>query len=134
MIHEEINMDDYSEDAATFGDRLALARESQNLTQEQLAKRLGLRVQTIQNWESDRSEPRANKLQMLAGFLNVSMIWLLTGEGDGGPMVRADRTKTLPAELSALLGEIRDIRVANVKANDRLAKLEKRLREMSEQV
>jgi transcriptional regulator with XRE-family HTH domain len=134
MIHEEIDMDDYSEDAATFGDRLALARESQNLTQEQLAKRLGLRVQTIQNWESDRSEPRANKLQMLAGFLNVSMIWLLTGEGDGGPMVRTGRTKTLPAELSALLGEIRDIRVANVKANDRLAKLEKRLREMSEQV
>ena len=91
-------------------------------------------MQTIQNWESDRSEPRANKLQMLAGFLNVSMIWLLTGEGDGGPMVRTDRAKTLPAELSALLGEIRDIRVANVKANDRLAKLEKRLREMSEQV
>ena len=133
MIHEEIDMDDYSEDAATFGDRLALARESQNLTQEQLAKRLGLRVQTIQNWESDRSEPRANKLQMLAGFLYVSMIWLLTGEGDGGPAAR-DKAKTLPAELSALLGEIRDIRVANVKANDRLAKLEKRLREMAEQV
>jgi transcriptional regulator with XRE-family HTH domain len=126
-------MEDYSEDAATFGDRLALARESQNLTQEHLAKRLGLRVQTIQNWEFDRSEPRANKLQMLAGFLNVSMVWLLTGEGDGGPAVRGDSAKTLPAELSAVLGEIRDIRVANVKANDRLAKLEKRLREMSEQ-
>lgn len=133
MIQEELIMDDYSEDAATFGDRLALARESQSLTQEQLAKRLGLRVQTIQNWEFDRSEPRANKLQMLAGFLNISMVWLLTGEGDGGPIVRGEGAKTLPAELSALLGEIRDIRVANVKANDRLAKLEKRLREMSEQ-
>jgi transcriptional regulator with XRE-family HTH domain len=75
MIQEELIMEDYSEDAATFGDRLALARESQNLTQEHLAKRLGLRVQTIQNWEFDRSEPRANKLQMLAGFLNVSMVW-----------------------------------------------------------
>ena len=125
-------MDDYSEDAATFGDRLALARESQNLTQEQLAKRLGLRVQTVQNWEFDRSEPRANKLQMLAGFLNVSMIWLLTGEGEGGPTLRGSG-KTLPAELSAVLGEIRDIRVANTRANDRLAKLEKRLRGMSEQ-
>ncbi len=134
MIQEELAMDDYSEGAATFGDRLALARESQNLTQEQLARRLGLRMQTIRNWESDRSEPRANKLQMLAGFPNVSMIWLLTGEGDGGPAVRNDETKTLPAELSALLGEIRDIRMTNVKANDRLAKLEKRLREMSEQV
>ena len=125
-------MDDYSEEAATFGDRLALARESQDLTQGQLAKRLGLRVQTIKNWESDRSEPRANRLQMVAGFLNVSMIWLLTGEGDGGPAPRTSG-KTLPAELSVLLGEIRDIRVANVRANDRLAKLEKRLREMADQ-
>ncbi|MHA1527414.1 MAG: helix-turn-helix domain-containing protein [Alphaproteobacteria bacterium] len=123
-------MDDYSEGAATFGDRLALARESQNLTQEQLANRLGLRLQTIRNWEFDRSEPRANRLQMIAGFLNVSMIWLLTGEGVGGPVLRGGGGN-VPAELSVLLGEIRDIRVANIKANDRLAKLEKRLREMA---
>ncbi len=132
MIHEQHIMDDYSEDAATFGDRLALARESQDLTQEQLAKRLGLRAQTIRNWESDRSEPRANHLQMVAGFLNVSMIWLLTGAGDGGTAPRTSG-KTLPAELSVLLGEIRDIHVANARANDRLAKLEKRLREMADQ-
>jgi transcriptional regulator with XRE-family HTH domain len=131
MIQEEFAMDDYSEGAATFGDRLALARESQNLTQEQLAKRLGLRVQTIRNWEFDRSEPRANRLQMIAGFLNVSMIWLLTGEGAGGPAPRG-AGNAVSAELSALLGEIRDIRLSNVKANARLAKLERRLREMAE--
>ena len=131
MIREELVMDDYSEGAATFGDRLALARESQNLTQEQLAKRLGLRVQTIRNWEFDRSAPRANRLQMIAGFLNVSMIWLLTGEGEGGPALRG-AANTVSAELAALLGDIRDIRLANIKANDRLAKLEKRLRQMAE--
>jgi transcriptional regulator with XRE-family HTH domain len=131
MIQEELVMDDYSEGAATFGDRLALARESQNLTQEHLARRLGLRVQTIRNWEFDRSEPRANRLQMIAGFLNVSMIWLLTGEGEGGPTPRGGGN-TVSAELAALLGEIRDIRLSNIKANDRLAKLEKRLREMAE--
>jgi transcriptional regulator with XRE-family HTH domain len=132
MIQEELAMDDYSEGAATFGDRLALARESQNLTQEHLARRLGLRVQTIRNWEFDRSEPRANRLQMIAGFLNVSMIWLLTGEGGGGPALRGEGAREVSTELSALLGEIRDIRLSNVKANDRLAKLEKRLREMAE--
>ena len=131
MIQEELVMDDYSEGAATFGDRLALARESQDLTQEHLAKRLGLRVQTIRNWEFDRSEPRANRLQMIAGFLNISMIWLLTGEGGGGPAQRGG-DNAVSAELSALLGEIRDIRLSNVKANDRLAKLERRLREMAE--
>jgi transcriptional regulator with XRE-family HTH domain len=133
MIQEELNMEDYSEGAATFGDRLALAREAQNLTQEQLAKRLGLRTPTIENWECDRSEPRANRLQMLAGFLNISMGWLLTGEGEGGPTVHG-AGKTVSTAVSALLGEIRDIRVANIRTNDRLAKLEKRLREMSELV
>jgi transcriptional regulator with XRE-family HTH domain len=133
MIREDLDMDDYTEGAATFGDRLALARDAQGLTQEQLARRLGLRTPTIENWECDRSEPRANRLQMLAGFLNVSMGWLLTGEGEGGPNLRSDG-KTVSTALSALLGEIRDIRVANIRTNDRLAKLEKRLREMAELV
>ena len=76
--------DYYSDDAATFGDRLAAAREALGLSQAQLASRSGVRLSTIQNWEGDRSEPRANKLQMIAGILNVSMIWLLTGQGEGG--------------------------------------------------
>jgi len=132
MIQEDFEMDDYSEGAATFGDRLALAREAQNMTVEQLAKRLGLRTETLENWEADRSEPRANRLQMLAGFLNVSMIWLLTGEGEGAPTV------TAPASLSTrvreILGEIRDLRLTSVKTAERLSKLEKRLRELGEPV
>ncbi len=126
-------MNDYSEGAATFGDRLALARETQKLTQEQLARRLGLRTPTIVNWECDRSEPRANRLQMLSGFLSVSMGWLLTGDGEGGPTLHSEG-ETVSTALSGLLGEIREIRLANNRANDRLAKLEKRLRETSEPV
>jgi transcriptional regulator with XRE-family HTH domain len=125
-------MDDYREDAATFGDRLALAREAQNLTAEQLSRRLGLRTETMRNWEADRSAPRANRLQMLAGFLNVSIVWLLTGEGEGAPIVRKDpalgQSSGGSAEAQALLAEIRDIRLINAKATDRLSKLEKRLR------
>lgn len=130
MIREEMIMD-YSEGAATFGDRLSLAREAQNLTQEQLATRLGLRVSTLENWECDRSEPRANKLQMLAGFLNVSMVWLLTGEGEGAPVLRTSNG-AMPPELVDVLAEIREIRAANLRANARLSRLEKRLREMVE--
>lgn len=132
MIEEDFRMDDYSDAAATFGDRLALAREAQGMTQEELARRLGVRLQTLRNWEDDRSEPRANRLQMLAGVLGVSMIWLLTGEGEGGPSLAAREPKSISAELSAVLGEIRELRVANTKANSRLARLERRLREMAE--
>ncbi|MEM1344039.1 MAG: helix-turn-helix transcriptional regulator [Pseudomonadota bacterium] len=126
-------MDDYSEDAATFGDRLALAREGLGLSQAQLARRLGLRVQTVRNWEGDRSEPRANKLQMLAGFLNVSMVWLMTGEGAGGPSPAAAPAEEAPAGLHEALAEIRDLRVLQTQITDRLARLEKRLRLISKE-
>ncbi len=73
----------FDAEIATFGDRLAGAREAAGLTQPDLARTLGVRLKTLQQWEEDQSEPRANRLQMLAGMLNVSLTWLLTGEGDG---------------------------------------------------
>lgn len=132
MIEEDFVMDDYSEAAATFGDRMTRSREAQGMNQEDLARRLGIRLQTLRNWEDDRSEPRANRLQMLAGVLGVSMVWLLTGEGEGGPPARSRDETSISGELSALLDEIRDLRIANTKANNRLARLERRLREMAE--
>ncbi len=117
--------DDYfSDDAATFGDRVAAAREALGLSQTQLSNRLGIRVGTLQNWEGDRSEPRANKLQMLAGVLNVSIVWLLTGQGEG---VSAPTEANGEEELS-MLAELRDIRLAQTRLTERLARIEKRLR------
>ena len=126
-------MDDYSDSSATFGDRLAVAREAQGLTQAALARRLGVRRDTIEAWEADRSEPRANRLQMLAGLLNVSIAWLLTGEGDGVNAPPADRPgSTDPAPISdgmrtAVLAEIREIRARIEGEAARLAALETRL-------
>jgi transcriptional regulator with XRE-family HTH domain len=120
--------DDYfSDDAATFGDRLAAAREALGLSQSQLASRLGVRLGTIQNWESDRSEPRANKLQMLAGLLNVSIVWLLTGQGEGGVDVDA---AALDTEETSILAEMREIRLGLARLMERTARLEKRFRSM----
>ena len=53
------------------------------MSQSKLAKRLGVKLKTLKGWENDVSEPRANKLSMMAGMLNVSLLWLLSGEGDG---------------------------------------------------
>ena len=72
----------YGPETATFGDRLAAARENAGMTQAQLARRLGVRKATLTGWEDDLSEPRANKLQMMAGLLNVSIMWLLNGLSD----------------------------------------------------
>ena len=116
----------YSEDAATFGDRVAAAREAAGMSQAQLARRMGIKLGTLQSWEQDLNEPRANKLQMMAGLLNVSLMWLLNGEGDGldGPPEEED----IAPEVSALLGELRELRIQIKSSGDKLARLEKRLR------
>ncbi len=94
--------------ATTFGDRVAGAREQAGMSQTELSKRLGIKVATLKSWEDDFSEPRANKLSMMAGLLNVSLPWLLTSEGDGplGP----GEARTLSQDAVSVLSEIHDVR------------------------
>ena len=116
----------YSEDAATFGDRVAGAREQAGMTQKQLAKRLGVRLSTVRGWENDLSEPRANRLSMMAGILNVSMMWLITGEGEGvdAPVDATPVNDT----VRDLMVERRDLRADLLKRAEQVGRLEKRLR------
>ncbi len=115
--------EDYSDDAATFGDRIAAARDAMGMSPAQLARRLGVKTQTLQAWEEDRSEPRANKLQMLAGVLNVSIIWLMSGMGEG---VRATAHRG-EGEIDAVVAELREIRTRHADLTQRLQRLERRL-------
>lgn len=117
----------YDPETSTFGDRLAGAREAAGMTQPELAKRLGVKLSTLRGWEDDLSEPRANKLQMMAGLLNVSLTWLLNGVGDGiaAPSDNDDVTR----DVAGILNEMRDLRTQMGQLGDRLGLLEKRLRQ-----
>ncbi|QDC09040.1 helix-turn-helix transcriptional regulator [Oceanicola sp. D3] len=119
----------FDAETATFGDRVAGAREALGWSQKQLAERLGVKVKTVKHWEGDASEPRANKLQMLAGMLGVSMRWLLSGEGPGvdAPLPEGVVPATAPAELAGLLAEIRAVRGEMSLQAQRLERLETRL-------
>nr|WP_243432000.1 helix-turn-helix domain-containing protein [Aliamphritea spongicola] len=81
--------------SATLGGRLVRARESQNITRSQLARRLGVNTTTLKAWESDRSEPRSSRLAMLAGILNVAPTWLLVGQGEEPVSHSGDATELL---------------------------------------
>ncbi len=116
----------FSDEMATFGDRLAGAREQAGLTPDQLAERIGVQLETIEAWEDDVRDPRANRLQMLAGMLNVSLSWLLTGKGDG-PEAPTD-VEPMADDLLALLAEMRGLRSQLAQSTDKLGQLEKRLR------
>lgn len=115
----------YGSDIATFGDRVAGAREASGMSAGDLAQRLGVGIKTLESWEDDLAEPRANKLQMLSGLLNVSLRWLLTGEGEGlaGPRAEAD----LPEDLRGILNELRTVKAEMSQTAERLGRLEKRL-------
>ena len=117
----------YDSATATLGDRLAGAREAAGLDQPALARGLGVKLATVQAWEDDRAEPRANKLQMAAGLLNVSVGWLLTGTGDGldGPPAAPDRSRA--AEARAALSELRRLRAELGAISGRLGRTEARL-------
>lgn len=125
MLGEQMDESYFANETATFGDRVAAAREALGLSQAQLARRLGVKTQTIDAWEADRSEPRANRLQMLAGLLNVSIMWIMTGEGAGIDFPAEDPASDL---LKETLGEIRLLRTEQQRLAERLARLEKRLR------
>lgn len=120
-------IDWYSDEISTFGDRVAGAREALGMSQEELSKRLGVKLKTIRAWENDLAEPRSNKLVRLAGLLNVSITWLLNSEGDGisGP---DEQQPPLSPDVNDLLTEIRDLKHQIAQTGDRLGRVEKRLR------
>ena len=116
----------YSELHATFGDRLCAARDAAGLTQKVLANKIGVKVKTIQDWESDSVEPRANKLQMVSAFLNVSMVWLMSGLGSGisPPGYLENSTEN---ELREVLSELRSIRSVGERLLKRVVLLDKKI-------
>lgn len=116
----------FSDTTATFGDRIAGARDAAGMTQEELARRLGVRLKTLQSWEDDLAEPRANRLQMMAGMLNVSLKWLLTGEGDGLDAPAAQGPLTEKARDA--LAELARMRARMLALSQDMGHMEKQLR------
>ena len=116
----------FSDDTATFGDRLAAAREVAGLSQTSFAVKLGVKPDTMESWENDAKEPRANRLQMISGILGVSMSWLLTGSGEGPDA--PDEANDLSSDVLDLLAEMRALRSQIMHASEKLGRLEKRLR------
>lgn len=116
----------YGDDAATLGDRLMAARMAAGLSQEDLAGQIGVKLTTLDAWENDWKEPRANRLQMLTGLLGVSLGWLLTGEGEGPD--NPDEASQIPSDINGMLADMRKLRAQIAKSSTKLGELEKRLR------
>ena len=80
----------------TLGNKLAQLRAASELTQEQLAEKLGVDVQVVADWESDAAEPHLTEMRKLAKAFGVSMDDLMNLDEE--EMEKASEETAAPAE------------------------------------
>ena len=97
----------------TFGERLARLLDERHFGKAEtaIAKEAGVGLQTLKDALTDASKPRLATVEKLAAYCQVSVEYLLTGEGPSDPP---------PPNVSAIA--------------DELARMNERLAELTEQV
>lgn len=64
----------------SIGERISDLRKSKNISQEQLARYLGISRQAVSKWENDLSSPDTLNLIKLADLLETEVAYLATGQ------------------------------------------------------
>ncbi len=64
-----------------FTNRLRMALDSSPLNQSDLARALNIKPQSVNQWLCGKNYPRHTHMDNIAKALNVSGVWLTTGEG-----------------------------------------------------
>ena len=70
-----------NEQAIAMGRRIRLARDRMRFSQSEVARRVGLSKQAVQNWERGEAMPKQSRIVEVAKLLDCDERWLLTGEG-----------------------------------------------------
>jgi len=65
--------------------RLVKLRRDLNLTQQEMADRIGIHVNQVRRYESGNAKPSLEVLEKIALTLHVSLDWLVFGENLRGP-------------------------------------------------
>lgn len=63
-------------------ERIRKLRRILDLTQQDFADRIGMKRNTIANYETGRNDPSASVISLICREFNVSKNWLETGEGE----------------------------------------------------
>ena len=62
--------------------RIKKLRRALDLTQQEFADKIGMKRNTVANYETDRNEPSNSVISLICREFNVSETWLRTGEGE----------------------------------------------------
>lgn len=64
----------------TFGARLRSKRMERQLTQDAIAKQIGIKRSAVSQWEADETQPKGKNLTALCKILSCDAEWLQTGK------------------------------------------------------
>jgi len=65
-----------------LNDRIKKLRKELDLTQQEFADKIGMKRNTVANYETNRNEPSNSVITLICKTFNVNETWLRTGEGD----------------------------------------------------
>ncbi len=65
-----------------FVERIHLARKKKNIKVSEITSELQIGDKALNNWELRNTIPPADQVYKIAKMLDVSMLWLLTGEDE----------------------------------------------------
>ena len=93
----------------SIGGRLQAERKARGLTQDQLGKMFDVSKQAVSAWENGHSAMSPNLLDQIAQRLDISTMWLITGEGKkqrSNPSTTGSLSRHLPSadEMADAIG------------------------------
>lgn len=62
--------------SSTFGDRIRLARKAKGMTQNHLAEAIGVKGNSVSDWENNKCKPDVDTLELLMGVLDIDSNYL----------------------------------------------------------
>ena len=86
-----------------------------------------MKPKTIQEWESDRSEPSVEHLKMIEGVLEVNLVWLLHGVGD------APSDDIGPDPLLAIAAQLEKLQRMHADTGQIIMRLQRELSRLAEE-
>ena len=81
-------------------ERIKILRKSLGLTQKQFAEKIGVKQNTVAQYEIGRNIPTDMAINLICREFNVNEIWLRTGVGD--PFQKKERSQ----EMSELFADL----------------------------
>lgn len=83
-----------------MGERIKELRKALNLTQQEFSDRIGVKRNTIAQYETGRNDPIDAVISLICREFNVSETWLRTGEGE--MLIKLSRDE----EIAAFMGDV----------------------------